>query len=378
MGEPPGSIVNEVDAKYRLRRMYYYEAPGEFKNMNLGAAVGASSCVPGLFEPLILNGLYKENVKLQLVDGGVHDNQGVVGLLEQECQLLFVSDASGQLTTNDKAFGNIAGVLGRTNSILMERVRECLYLDLKSRRDTGLIKDLMFIHLKKDLSDEPLDWIDCEDPQEIHDLEEGQHERQEDLTSYEILKDVQMLLAGVRTDLDTFNDAEAYALMYSGYRMAKLEHSLHTAQYFDETYPEEDWNFLKIADYTLRPEKSRQLKKLLSASQSLFFKVFLLSKLWMGIAILTGVLLLAGLGYFLWQFADFSEPIISVEWKVAAMAIIGLLIAGALGSMAAKLFDWQSTARKILIGIALALVGFIIGNFYLAVLDRVYLRKGKI
>ena len=34
---------------------------------------------------------------------------------------------------------------------------------------------------------------------------------------------MQERLAGLRTDLDSFSDAEAYALMLSGYRMADAE-----------------------------------------------------------------------------------------------------------------------------------------------------------
>ena len=53
----------------------------------------------GLLEPLVLDGLYKgpdgEKLSLQLIDGGVYDNQGTAGLLEQNCNVLVVSDASG-------------------------------------------------------------------------------------------------------------------------------------------------------------------------------------------------------------------------------------------------------------------------------------------
>ena len=37
------------------------------------------------------------------------------------------------------------------------------------------------------------------------------------LTPYGIRQDVQLLLSAVRTDLDSFSDLEAYALMTSGY-----------------------------------------------------------------------------------------------------------------------------------------------------------------
>ena len=68
MGEPPGNIQADIDVKPRLRRMYYDEAPEEFRNIRLGYAVGASSCVPVMFEPMPMSGLY-ENIDLQLIDG---------------------------------------------------------------------------------------------------------------------------------------------------------------------------------------------------------------------------------------------------------------------------------------------------------------------
>jgi predicted acylesterase/phospholipase RssA len=124
MGEPPAAIDTEIDANYRLRRMYYDEAPKRYRNVRLGHAVAASSCVPGLLEPLAMAGLYERkpemietNVKekvvnpvVRLVDGGVNDNQGVVGLLEQDCSVVIVSDASGQMGVQDAPSRGLIGV----------------------------------------------------------------------------------------------------------------------------------------------------------------------------------------------------------------------------------------------------------------------------
>jgi predicted acylesterase/phospholipase RssA len=108
MGEPPAGIDPDVDANYRLRRMYYEQAPPPNNKMRLGYAVAASACVPGIFEPLPIVNLderlppdseRKIRPIVRLVDGGVHDNQGTASLLEQGCSVLLVSDASGQWTT---------------------------------------------------------------------------------------------------------------------------------------------------------------------------------------------------------------------------------------------------------------------------------------
>ena len=50
--------------------------------------------MPAIFEPIPLEDLYPDK-KVLLVDGGVYDNQGVASLLEQDCSVMLVSDASG-------------------------------------------------------------------------------------------------------------------------------------------------------------------------------------------------------------------------------------------------------------------------------------------
>jgi hypothetical protein len=237
MGEPPSSIDTAIDSNYRLRRMYYRDAPEPHNKIRLGHAVAASACVPGLFEPIVLPELYEKKddnesgkktdpkgkgqaINVRLVDGGVHDNQGIMSLLEQDCNVMIVSDASGQMDSDDNPSKGILGVPLRSNNILMARVREAQYRELEARKQSGVLRNLMFLHLKKDLEVNPIDWIGCEDPSEFGkdrpNLEKGE-------TDYGIIKEVQKKLAAIRTDLDSFCDTEAYALMTSGYRMADFE-----------------------------------------------------------------------------------------------------------------------------------------------------------
>ncbi|MEM9821565.1 MAG: patatin-like phospholipase family protein, partial [Bacteroidota bacterium] len=266
MGEAPGSIIDEVDAKSRLRRMYYDEAPGQFKNIQLGSAVAASSGVPGVIEPLVMDNLYKKDIKVQLVDGGVHDNQGIVGLLAQDCQVFLVSDASGQLSMENQRLGTMLSILTRSNNIMMERIRECQYLDLKSRLGSGLIKGMMFVHLRKELKEKPVGW---------HGMKEYYDEGDEvnPITSYKINKKIQRLLASVRTDLDTFNDREAYALMYSGYQMTKYQPQINFDQIFRQTQEQKGkWNFLSVAKEMGHESPSSRMVEQLTVSQQTFNK----------------------------------------------------------------------------------------------------------
>jgi predicted acylesterase/phospholipase RssA len=221
MGEPPASIDTEIDANYRLRRMYYPDAPGPHRRLRLGDAVAASACVPGLFEPLSLSDLYERRDEsdapvrpiVRLVDGGVHDNQGVAALLEQGCTVLLVSDASGQMSSQDFPSTGLLGVPLRANSVLQARIRTAQYQDLEGRRRGGLLKGLMFVHLKKDLESLPVDWIDTKDPSRTPPPAQ--------LASYGVDKGIQRCLAAIRTDLDSFSEVEAYALMTSGYLMTE-------------------------------------------------------------------------------------------------------------------------------------------------------------
>ena len=274
MGEAPAGIDSEIDGNDRLRRMYYEEAPKGHKTVRLGAAVGASAAVPGLFEPLTLDYLYPERI-VRLVDGGVCDNQGTASLLEQDCKVILVSDASGQMESQPAVSKGVFGVLLRTNSIFQARIREAEYHDLKGRRRSGLLRGFMFVHLKGDLDVDPVDWIDCLDPYDASD-DMRPASRRGPLTRYGIAKDVQELLSGVRTDLDSFSEAEAYALMTSAYRMTEYQFKYENCvDGFAEPESSEPWKFLAIEDFMKGSGAGYEyLKALLRAGNNLAFKVW--------------------------------------------------------------------------------------------------------
>lgn len=144
MGEPPAAIETEIDSNDRLRRMYYEEAPAEYRQIRLDHAVAASACVPGIFDSPL-----------------------------------------------------------RAFSIAQARVREAQFQELDARRRASLLRGLMFVHLKKDLPSASVNWVECEDPQEAN---EGVSfaESPGGLTSYGIRKDIQEQLAVIRTDLNSF------------------------------------------------------------------------------------------------------------------------------------------------------------------------------
>jgi hypothetical protein len=176
-------------------------------------AVAASACVPGVFAPLSIDDAY-EKVKVQLVDGGVHDNQGTVSLLAMDCNVLLVSDACGQLLLENESATGVAGLLGYANramGTLMERVRLANFADLTARKRSGLLRGLMFLHMKAGLDADTIHLKFSQEPYEI---------RREPLTAAGVRKDFQQALAELRTDLDVFTPDESDALMACGYQMA--------------------------------------------------------------------------------------------------------------------------------------------------------------
>jgi predicted acylesterase/phospholipase RssA len=376
MGEPPGAIDSEVDGNYRLRRMYYSEAPKAYKDMRLGRAVAASAGVPGLFDPISLKDLYPDTV-VRLVDGGVHDNQGVSALLEQGCSVLLVSDASGQMGTEDAPGNSPLSSLIRSNSIMGSRIRGAEFHDLSGRRRSSLLRGLMFIHLKKDLESDPKSWIGCEDPVEASADEARPVFRRGGLTSYGIRKDVQRLIADIRTDLDSFHEVESFALMTSGYRTTETEFALSISGFPKAPPITPDWRFLCIEEAMKRSagieRAHEELKKLLGISGGNALKVWRLVPwlFWSG-SFLLGVVVL---GFF--ALAFFGPPIEFQFLRWLAVTLLAAAVTALVGKWPVAAVRYRSTIRRYLIGLALCIAGWAVGGLHLVLFDRLYLRLGK-
>ncbi|HKE05169.1 MAG TPA: tetratricopeptide repeat-containing protein [Blastocatellia bacterium] len=402
MGEPPSSIDSEVDGNYRLRRMYYEDAPEGHKRIRLGHAVAASSCVPGLFEPLALANLYEEpdqksdkesnkeldkdrNKKLvvRLVDGGVYDNQGTASLLDQGCNILLVSDASGQMNTENDPGAGLLAVALRTNSALQSRVRVAQYRELSAQRRASTLRGLMFIHLKKDLQVRPLDWINCTDKQDTSDQDSQ-------LTEYEINKQAQERLAAIRTDLDSFSDAEARALMISGYRMTGSEIRESLQELDQSGGATSEWRFMKFDESLTRDTVPDPMLKLLRVAKYLAFKIWRLWRPLRFCAIALGIILA---GLLVWLcLENWNAPVVSIGfgetdgnlWRLtcggaamtgATIAALSLLPAFARNIL--RLVDYRKNAYEITVGVAMGLLGWIAAQLHLRVFDKLYLWWGS-
>lgn len=375
MGEPPATINNEIDANKRLRRMYYGDAPKPHDKMPIKKAVAASASVPGLFAPLALSGLYPYML-VRLADGGVHDNQGVGSLLEQGCTVLLVSDASGQLADESDPGKSLPLIAFRADDICQERVRVAEYQDLESRLRSSLLRSLMFLHLKKGLDSDPLDWVGCEEPFDASDEARPAAEKGV-LTPYGIHKKVQARLAAVRTDLDSFHDAEAYALMTSGYKMTDtcFPKNLQEAKAADDFRAE--WHFLKI-----EPEMTKgdsPLLKLLALSNQRLFKVWELVPFLKAVRLAMIVILgLAALGVLVWLFLPPSRALLTVRSEWLAKTLIGLVIVWLLGKGIAWFIDPRAELRRLFLRVGISLTTAWAARIHLRFFDPLYLKQGKL
>jgi predicted acylesterase/phospholipase RssA len=382
MGEPPGLARNEIDCKPRYRRLYYSQAPTEdLQRFRLGHAAAASAGVPGLFEPIVLAGLYPDRT-VRLVDGGVHDNQGVEALLNEGCNFILCSDASGQMGEEREPPSSTIGVLTRTNSVMMDRVRDAEYLDLDARKQSRSLTGLVFLHLKKDIGAEKLDWIRCQDPSPVTTPRQ--------LLPYGINRDIQGKLADLRTDLDSFTDEEAAALMASGYLMAQQEFELldelegnGTGQWggFDIKAPQGDWPFLQPEFLNLlaaRPDATPErtaLGKRLKTGSGLFFKVLRVDPWSWVIAIALLAAVVAGVWFVA---ADWLTDWFEREVRIRDLALAALL---ALLVLVVPVLGWlrpDNIVRKWVVRLAFAVLGWIACNAYLLLFNKRFLASGRL
>lgn len=268
----------------RMARRVSDSIERDMERVSLEEAVGASSAVPGVFQPVVIRDLFDDSVVevLRLADGGVYDNQGLTALFEEGCTHIVCSDASGQLVFERASSGKIFGVLPRTNAVLMEKIRADEIRELQITHDTT--EDVNTI----DLDHFPACAGHPRAPtcQALDRLSERYRIRQTaffHLRSHfpSSLRELPPLqwrqeISEVRTDLDSFSEREGYTLMYHGYYLGY--HTINR-KYFSDFVPQDQppnpgqWNFSAIISQLHTRETLRHLR--VGASKG--FKVFLLN-----------------------------------------------------------------------------------------------------
>lgn len=384
LGEVPSA--NPIGTIKPLPRISYTDptlTPEQQKKLaqiGLSEAVAASACVPAIFTPLAIHDLYPrgangEEIVVELVDGGVYDNQGVEALLSENCDLIICSDASGQLDGNRTPDIQLLPVATRSNDILATRVRAECYDNLRNCPGDG---SFVFFHLRDDFPGNstypslpgPVDQCNGVNDGHIY------------------------ALSNVRTDLDAFSDVEAYTLMYDGYCLADyfLQHNAGNAGLGAPSpggAPLRPWRFLGIRGM-IETDKQKLLSHLL-IGKYLFFKPFYAdpARTW-GVTLL----LLAPVLFFLWERFDlvvelyklFVENILFYILPAALIGAAGYAIVKALDDAPKmlKVFDlirkYRRADNPVLTALFYApgLIGAAVAFLNLSIYNKIFLQAGQL
>lgn len=343
--------------------------------LNLADAVAASACVPVLFAPFAIHDLYTEEGKevvVELVDGGVYDNQGLETLFAENCTHIICSDAAGQLQSQRTPSSGAASVATRSNDILMARVRKEMIEELEYREETRKIQKHAFWHLRDKF------------PETAHfPCFSGPDDRSDGESNGEIY-----LLSALRTDLDSFSDIEACALMYDGYCLcgSGIDGSAGLS-----VAPANDWGFLRVRD--LLRNNPAKLVKHLGVGGNSAFKVFRL----LGYAgLVLALLLILALLALVWRLAGteiYQSVLEFCELLKSPNALVTAILLGLLSWALPKLTQTQflkyvlDGIRGLRSGKVLGLIypvvllgalGSVLAFVHMKVFDRLFLKLGKL
>jgi hypothetical protein len=206
--------------------------------------------------------------------------------------------------------------------------------------------------------------------------------KEQTITAYKVRRDVQSLLAGIRTDLDSFSDIEADALMLSAYRMIEKEmEAAGEHPVAPPAKPEELWRFLRVerlvggTDQETGEKSREKLRSTLEAAHYEAGKALRLIPGFTRIAKVVKILAAAAAILACWIASGITNSPLVMIPIYPARAI--LVIAG-VGVLAWLLRRWRrdSPAWHYALGLISITVGWTYLLFHVKVLDRVYLRSG--
>ncbi|MEJ2530229.1 MAG: patatin-like phospholipase family protein [Halioglobus sp.] len=327
------------------------------RQLTLGQAVAASCCVPGLFEPFSLAGLYRseggDDVVVQLVDGGVFDNQGLVSLFEEGCTHFICSDASEVLQWQSQPVELIHQVAMRANDIMMDRIRNEIMAEL-AEHPPG--RYAVFT-----LGNDDGNAAFGEDSGRfLHALRE------------------------IRTDLDAFNDLEAWSLMYHGFMLSGFHLGEH-APGADAGETGDRWAFQGIEALAGNPGERARVLRYLDVGSRQFLKIFYMGRTLPWIIVILPTLIPIGLSALL---IYLLPPIPTAAWVV-----LGLLVLTAVAFIQnARIIAWldqiewvRQLRRRLAIALkpigitmVVGMIGALASWINLRVFNRLFLRYGRL
>lgn len=335
MGEPVpylGQGADDIDVNLRLDQGDLLPVDGANRILSqddfpLGLAVAASAGVPALFHPLAISDLYGDDLRVELVDGGVHDNQGVQALLEKLCNRFVISDASGQLSDQVRPQTRVPGVASRSMGIYGDSLRDEQLLHMLDRN-----QPVALMHLRKGLPRPVLTpkLKGSSGPAASPEAAADAATRVK-TADFGVDEEVQRRLAATRTDLDAFSDIEAHSLMLDGYLMTentmKRQTRLHEFVRADPVPKDVDpvpksWSFEPASPLIgVAPDWYR---KRLAIGRERFMKPARLLSKWIWIAVV-GLVLLA-LVLLAWAWYDDIEEWMNGSWPVkGVLGVLGVI-----------------------------------------------------
>lgn len=355
----------------------------------LSDAVAASAAVPGIFPPLPIHDLYRNNEKndfvVELSDGGVFDNQGLVALLSARCTHVFVSDASGQLADESLLSTSLVNVVQRANDVMMERIRGYGYFDLGLRPEVSKkipVSDILHsqIYFVQESAYTHLREVAPQDG-----ALPGPGDR---------VGGMVYSLSAMRTDLDAFSDIEACTLMYQAYALATDKLGRFCADCEPRQQNIQQWGFLEIADL-IKSDPARVAKHL-SVARNKFCKTYRLAPVrsWAWLLFLLSPFIAAAV---YWLGSNWTMPIklslphitVGEFFGYAAVALIAMVPMSARVRARFKTIQWlrmlihnrYTNAGLRIMGTGVALVAmsaWILVFIYLNIFNPVFLKVGKL
>lgn len=381
MGEPNmDELYETIDNNYRLKRVESYENTYKHGDFKLGEAVAASACLPGVFAPLAISDLYDEGIRVQLVDGGTHDNQGIIGLLDTKlkCTHFIISDASGQMNDEMEPGVQIPKVLKRTKSIFMDRIRE----QQLSRFLNEHSQNAALLHLKKGLPVKEISYYDKD-----HKLQNKTVLRKTEPSSqaFGVNEDVQNLLSRVRTDLDSFSEVEAFSLMLDGYKMSEYEFNRTNINNLvtNTSLREKEYQFFKIERWVSSPTVDHYYKRHLKIASKRFLRALRFSILFnMSITLVVAFIFAALFNYYYFEFIQWTrEPINkwNILWNILVVLLIFFIV---IVVYLSRYFSYRNPVVRFLLNglptALISLIGSVFIGIHLHTFDRLFLYLGRL
>ena len=225
-----------------------------------------------------------------------------------------------------------------------------------------------------------MDWIDCQDRFSRED--EGLPQKEEEpLTGYGVHRDIQDALARLRTDLDSFSDTEAHALMCSAYLMTRLALGTEDSVFAKRADIQAEWRFLRIEPHLKSPQGFRAGVPLsLRVGEQLPFKVWRLSP-WLT-TLSTALLIALGLAgvYLLAAFAERMGSIQATARLTPFLVVVGTCtVVAVLATLRWTLRTYGRAGELVERGTIGVVTVLLLVPMWLhrRIIDRIFLRRGR-